>query len=444
MIRRHKPSTGLGNRVAAAWDMVRTSLWFVPGLMLAAGVALGAVMPGIDAGAGGEERAWWMNDGGAQDVINLLSTLLTAIIAMASMVFSITVVALSLAANSYGPRLIRTFRADMRTQLTMGLFVLTIAYLLIVLRSVRGDMAMAEVPRLAATVGTFLSLACIAALLLFIHSLARLIVADEVVRRVRRELDAAVAALPPAAREEGHPALLPEDFDARAAAIPLPREGYVQAVDCDALVAWAADRDLLVRFDFRPGDFVVDGDRKVRVYPPPADPDGARREIDRFIVSGQERTPTQDLEFAIRHLVEVAVRALSPGINDPFTAMAVVDRLRGGLSRLAGRRLPAQAVYDEAGTLRLFRRVTTYAGAVDAALDQIRQSGSRMPAVLIHMLEALGEIGGHCRTAEQRAALVRHAGLVRAAALRDVPEGADLDDVEAAFRRAIGQIHKHG
>ena len=435
--------SGLGNRLAASWDMVRTSLWLVPGLMFAAGGALAAIMLGIDAGAGGEDevRAWWMNGGGAEDVRNLLSTLLTAIITMASMVFSITVVALSLAANSYGPRLIRTFRADIRTQVVMGVFVLAIVYLLVVLREIRGDMPMAEVPHAAATVGTLLSIGCIVALLAFIHGVARSIVADEVVRRVRREFDSAVAALPPLGHEDGEGEALPGDFDARAARIPLPREGYVQAVDCDSLVAWAAERSLLVRLDFRPGDFVVDGDRKVLVYPAPADPEAARAGIDRFIVSGEDRTPTQDLEFAIRHLVEVAVRALSPGINDPFTAMAVIDRLRGGLSRLAGRRLPEQAVHDEAGALRLFRRVTTYAGAADAALNQIRQAGSKMPAVLIHMLGALGEIGGHCRTSGQRAVLTRHARLIRAAAMRDIPEGADLDDVEKAFRRTVAQLH---
>jgi uncharacterized membrane protein len=193
----------------------------------------------------------------------------------------------------------------------------------------------------------------------------------------------------------------------------------------------------VVRLDFRPGDFVVDGDKRVFVLPTPDDPERVRREIDRFIVSGQERTPTQDLEFAIRHLVEVAVRALSPGINDPYTAIAVIDRLRGGLSRLCKKQLPPAVMLDGNGQVRLTRRVTTYAGTVDAAFDQIRQAGSAKPAILIHMLEAVSAVAEHTKTDEQRSALARHAALVREAGMRDVSQLEDREDLERAFKGAM-------
>jgi uncharacterized membrane protein len=143
---------------------------------------------------------------------------------------------------------------------------------------------------------------------------------------------------------------------------------------------------------------------------------------------------------AIRHLVEVAVRALSPGINDPFTAIAAIDRLRGGLSRLCTKQLPSEVLCDGSGEVRLVRRVTTYAGALDAAFNQIRQAGSAKPAILIHMLEAIGAIVGHARSDEQRSALARHASVIRSAGLRDLAEPADRDDLEQAYTSAMAAI----
>jgi uncharacterized membrane protein len=203
------------------------------------------------------------------------------------------------------------------------------------------------------------------------------------------------------------------------------------------MLAWAERHNAILHLEFRAGDFIVSGDRRVHVYPPPPDAAKAREEIGRLIISGDERTPIQDLEFAIRHLVEVAVRALSPGINDPFTATVVIDRLRGALSRLMSRRLPPETLRDRSGKVRIYRQVTTYEGVLDAAFHQIRQAGSSHPAILIHMLEAIARIAEHTQLEEQRRALIRHANLIRAAGQRDIPEPADLEDMEQSFRRAI-------
>jgi uncharacterized membrane protein len=435
------------NWLLTIWDYVRTSLWFIPSIMILVAVGLAISMLQVDVGLGSEDRvrAWWINSGDGEDARNLISTLLSAIITMASMAFSVTVVALTLAANSYGSRLIRIFRADLRTQLVLGLFAMTIVYCLIVLRAIHGKAPIPEVPHASVTVGTVLVLICVLALIAFIQGVARSIVADEVVRRVRHDIDNAVAKLPELSQEnapEHAPADLPVDFDETAERIPLPYGGYVQAVDYGRILDWAERHDAVLRLEFRPGDFIVGGDRRVSVYPPPPDPEQVREEIGKHIVSGDERTPTQDLEFAFRHLVEVAVRALSPGINDPFTATVVIDRLRGALSRLLGRRLPPETMRDGSGKVRIYRQVTTYEGIVDAAFHQIRQAGSSHPAVLIHMLEAIARIAEHTRLDEQRHALIRHANLIRAAGRRDIPEPMDREDMEQSFRRAIAACER--
>ena len=428
------------------WDYLRTSLWFIPSIMALLGAGLAAVMLWLDPGGPGSPfRGWWMNNGNGEDVRNLLSTLLSAVITMASLVFSVTVLALTLAANAYGSRLVRIFRADLRTQSVLGLFSMTIVYCLIVLRSIHGEARMEDVPHLAVTAGTALALICVLALVAFIQSVARAIVADEVVRRVRWEVNTALAHLPELSEEdepEHGPAGLPPGFDQGAGAIPLPRGGYVQTVDYGEMLSWAERRNAILRLDFRAGDFIAEGDRRIHVYPAPADPGKARAELGRFIVSGDERTPVQDLEFAIRHLVEVALRALSPGINDPFTAMVVIDRLRDSLSRLMGRRLPPEIQRDGSGKVRIHREVSTYEGVMGAAFHQIRQAASSHSAVLIHMLEAIAGIAGHTRLDAQRRALMQHARLVLAAGRRDIAEPADRADLERCFERAIAACER--
>nr|WP_264185793.1 DUF2254 family protein [Roseicella aerolata] len=135
-------------------------------------------------------------------------------------------------------------------------------------------------------------------------------------------------------------------------------------------------------------------------------------------------------------MVEVAVRALSPGVNDPFTAIVVIDRLRGCLTRLAGRRLPMPVLCDASGRVRLVRETTSFGGVMDAALHQIRQAGAGHPAVVIHMLEALARIAEHARRPEQREAIARHVRMVAAAGLREAAEPGDRGDIERSVARA--------
>jgi uncharacterized membrane protein len=259
-----------------------------------------------------------------------------------------------------------------------------------------------------------------------------------VVERVGRELDAGIERLPAQAAEEG-PDRRGADEDGwtpwdAACHVGQRQEGYVQAIDYGGLLAWAERHGAVLRLDFRAGDFVVAGDRRILVYPPEAAAEAGA--ICELAVVGRERTPTQDIEFGVHHLVEVAVRALSPGVNDPFTALAVIDRLRGCLTRLAGRRLPSPILRDGVGRVRLVRETTTFAGLTDAAFHQIRQAGAGHPAVIIHLLEAIARVAEHARTEEQRGTLARHARMIAEAGLREAAEPGDRRDIERSFARA--------
>jgi uncharacterized membrane protein len=436
------------NRLRVIWDAVRTSLWLVPSIMILVAAGLAWAMLAVDAGLGGEDevRAWWMNAGSGDDARNLLSSLLTGVIAMASMAFSATVVVLTLAASQYGPRLIRVFRSDLTTQATLGTFAMTIVYLVLILRVVRADADFHDVPHAAVTLGTVLALGCVLALLVFVQEVSKIAVANEVVARVGREFDEAIEHLPIPRDDAGSKVGEHEETGGNlwqsAVAVAQRQEGYVQSLDHDALLAWAERHDAALRIDFRAGDFVVAGDRRILVWPPGAAKAAEHDAICEFAAVGTERTPVQDLEFAVRHLVEVAVRALSPGINDPATAIAVVDRLRGCLTRLAGRELPRRTLYGATGRLRLVRQTTTYAGILDAAFHQIRQAAAKHPAVVIHLLEAIGRIAEHARTEEQYAALTRHAHMIAEAGLREAAEPCDRGDIEQAMDKVEGRLKR--
>lgn len=196
--------------------------------------------------------------------------------------------------------------------------------------------------------------------------------------------------------------------------------GYVQGIDLDALMSIAREHDLLIHLECRPGDHVVRDCPVATVWPRASD--DVARAVNGALIVGSQRTPVQDLEFSIDQLVEVAVRALSPGINDPFTAMTCVDRLSASPCVLARRSIPSPVRRDEAGRARVVARPWTFGSALDAAFDQIRQYGHGSTAVSIRLVEGLALITRHVRRADDRAAVQRQ--------LEMIERGADaLDEV---------------
>ncbi len=390
---------------------------------------------------GGLQRLSWIYSGGAEGASLLLSTVAGSMIAIAGTVFSMTLVALSLASSQLGPRLLRNFMRDTANQVVLGTFVATFVYCLLVLRTVRRADEVAFVPHLSVSIGLLLAMLSIGVLIYFIHHVSVSIQADEVVARVGRELEQGVDRLFPGhlGRPESevskalHEADLPAGFTVDALPVRAPQDGYLQLIDADALMALAAEEDLLLRLERRPGHYLVKGRPMVMVWPGHHLTEGLVEKITAAFVFGNQRTAAQDVEFSFQQLVEIAVRALSPGINDPFTAIACVDRLGSGLCRLARRDMPSAHRFDDHGRLRLVAPRSSFAGIADSAFNQIRQNARSNPAVAIRLLEAIAQIAGHVQTASDAACLQRHARLIVKGAQEAVPEPDDLLDVEAAF-----------
>ncbi|MGE0565826.1 MAG: DUF2254 domain-containing protein [Pseudolabrys sp.] len=378
---------GIIPRLLTLWYAVSTSLWALPLLIVAGAIVAAYLALNVRLGGSGM-LASFLDRGSADAAAQFMSGLLTAMITMATLAISITMVVLTLAAQQLGPRIIRSFIADKKTQAALGLFLGTVAYLLVVLYSVSG--AGRTAPNLAISGGSLLVLISVAMLVVFVHHLANAIVADNAIARIGVQLDTDVSRLLPDADDMVGPA--PPKLDrTKAAAVRLEISGYVQAIDYEAIVNAACAADAIVEIGMRPGHFAVDGG-VIAWIAGGKDRDSLAHTIQNAVVVGAERTPVQDIEFSIRQMVEIAVRALSPGINDPFTAIAVLDRLSSSLAAVM-RRAPARSVLvDDQRKPRVIVSRSTFEGLVAAAFDQIRQNGAQKPAILIQMADNLCQL----------------------------------------------------
>ncbi len=325
-----------------------------------------------------------------------------------------------------GPRLLRNFIRDARNQTVLGIFLGTFAYALMVLRTVRTVEEDPFVPHLAITGALILALVAVGTLVWFVHHIATSINIETVVDVVQQDLCRAIATH---TRDERGPTRPPEAAGGR----PLAKAegGYVQALDEESLADWAHDHGVMVTLRVRPGDYVPSGFPLALL---PKEIEGAEAAIRAAVTLGHRPAALQDPEYSIRQLVEIAVRALSPGINDPFTAGSVVDHLGDALCRIAPRHLPTGVTLRE-GRPVLVHPVTDYDGLCDAMFHMIRQNAAGSVHVLGRMLDVLARVAEVEGRPDRRAELSRHAELVIAAARRDVADPSDLADLEDRSRR---------
>jgi len=432
----------LADRARVLADALASSLWPVPLAMVGLAVAVWWGATWLDAVLPPDVlQRWWLRSGSGDDARNLLSTLVTAIITISSIVFSITIVTLTLAANQFGSRLVRIYMSDLWSKLSLGLFVMTVMYCLLALRVVEKDMAPDQVPHVTVSVGLALAASCVLVLVVFLHNVARSIVADEVIRRVAAELEQAIGSLDDGARETDAGALATarRHETAGSAVLHSLKEGYVQAVRYEALLDAAQQHDVVVDLTFSPGGFMCRDGWLAHVHPAAGLTSELAARIHQAILIGPLRTPTQDLEYSMRHLIDVALRALSPGINDANTAMVVIDRLRGALSTVMRKRLRPSVYRDAAGKPRVLAPSHSYSDILEYAFAQIRRSASSQPAVILRLLAAIEGIAEHAELPEQIAALEVQA---RLAADQAVACAASENDRQIVTQRLQATLRK--
>ncbi|MBK5307487.1 MAG: DUF2254 domain-containing protein [Frankiaceae bacterium] len=385
------------NRLARLNESIRTGFWAIPAIavLVALGLALGLVR--LDRAHQRDLRyAFGAGPDGAREV---LSAITTSMITFTGLVFSITIVVLQLTSSQFSPRVLRTFLRDRQTQLSLGVFVATFVYAVMVLRTVNSSEAR-FVPAVATTVGMALLLLSVGVFVAYIHHIATAIQVSSIVEAVGREaIRTLEKQIPPGrGRVPGARPALP----APALLVPAASSGVIVSRNDTKLVRLAESADVVLVTEVAIGAFVPEGAPLFAVVGDPAKLDVAA--VCRAIHLGVDRTMKQDVDFGIRQLVDIGERALSPGINDPTTAVQALDQLHDILRRLATRSLPDGLHTDEAGTVRLIVPAHTMADFLALGLREIAQYGRDAIQVRDRLLTLLSDVTA-AAVPEHRAAL---------------------------------------
>lgn len=417
------------------WARTRDSLWFIPSIWVLVSGALALILIAVDS-----ETPDFATDyplvfgGGAEGARGLLSSIAGSMITVAGVTFSITLVALQLASSQFSPRVLRNFMGDRVTQIVLGSFIGTFTYSILVLRSIRSEAtdAQAFVPSLSVSVSIVLALVALGMLVFFIHHIATRIqistiiasIADETTERIRAEWR-------DADEDAGsHDDAVPEQ---QGTVITANRSGNLQLVDREGLGEVAGELLIVVRLEVRPGEWVQEGAPLFAVWPAETVSDELADRLRKHVTVGEQRSLEQDAAFGIRQLVDVALRAISPGINDPTSAADCIQRIGQVLVAAGSRRQPEPCLHDDDGSLRVFVPDRDFAELTELAFDQMRQYGHGNADVLVTMLDTLYLVAS-ALPAPRREPLHRQAALI-GRGLGAIPIDADRERVAAAIDR---------
>ena len=416
-------------RVAARyrWDRLQVSFWFVPALMALAAVLLAWTMYWVDSRIPNEtlQDSRFILSGSVGELRSSLLSMAGTVLATAGVVFTLLTLPLSTVAAQYGSRLLRLFLGDRTTQLVLGMFVATFVYCIAAALSIPPAEIEREGPQLTATVGVYLMLATFATLIVLVQHISTMLQAPNIAAAAAAELREVIGAeitgditSSDAGRGgfQTRPYQDASDTLAEAEGYPVRARstGYIQYIDPAILVTLAREKDLVMRLLHKPGHYIGSGAVVALVWPADRVDERLDKLMRRAFQIGNARTPTQDVEYAVNQLTEMAVRAMSPAINDPFTAMTCLDHIGDGLAQFIRQGEKGSHYTDRDGRLRLILEPVTFDALLSAAFDMLRHASCDNASVLLHMLAVIDVIGQEAKAPEARQLLQRHVGLILA------------------------------
>jgi uncharacterized membrane protein len=418
-----KYRTLVKTRIANIWEILHDSYWFTPSLMVIASIIAALVLLSIDHRIDMDVYKFGnislVYSGGIDSAREILSDIAASIIAIAGVSFSVTVVALSLASSEYGPRLLRHYMRNTGTQIVLGTFVSTFVYCLLVYCQIPDAGVWDQPPRLAVSFGVIMAFISIAVFIYFIHHMSEFMRADVIINAAFHELMERIEELFPEELgldveqiPENADFHLPHDFESNSMPLSVSTSAYLQAIASETLIELTMKHDLLIRLDCRPGEFLIRNRPISRVYPKDRISPELKTQLIAAFICGYHRTPEQDVGFAIDELVEIALRALSPGLNDPYTAISCIDRLTSGLCRLSERRFPSRIRFDAEHRVRIVARVFSFEELTEAAFGPIRRNARQNELVNRHLARSLRSIIDHTRCEARRNPLQAQLALV--------------------------------
>lgn len=399
-------------------NVLAASFWFLPMVLVAVAAVAALGLVGLEEYLDPRVVSQWpfLLTPGPDTARNLLSTIATAMAAIAATTFSLTIVALTLAAQQYTPKMLHNYMSNRGNQITLGVLVGTFVYAMLVLTYVRGEPE--PVPALALTGAVVLAVSGVGVFIYFIHHVANSLQGTDITagveRRTLKAIEHALVGQPGDARGEDEG--IPEG-------VPVPAEGssgYVQVIKIDELVKVLNKHDLVLTVQRNAGVFVPNGAVLAWLSPP----DRASQEMVSKVRShfkiGETRTQQQDVEYGIYQLVDIAVRSLSPAFNAVSTASTCLDHIGSILRRLASMELPPRRRYERNGKTRVIVDSPTFGDLLKLEFDQIRTFGESHQVILLQLLEVIEELEEVTDEPERRRLLVEHANHVAASAQRGI------------------------
>ena len=393
----------LMSRIAGryTWDRMSVNFMFIPGAMALGAVLLAWSMYWLDGQIPNEvlNTSRFVISGSPSELRGYLFTMAITVLTTAGVVFTLLTLPLSTVASQYGSRLIRVFLGDRTTQLVLGMFVATFAYCIFSALGIPPAEVEPDGPQITTTMGLYLLIVAFASLILLIQHISTMLQAPNIAATAGVELLKVV-------RETNQPETRGGEYQRQTVKIPpdslitaesrpvrANKPGYIQFVDPEYILPLAEKKDIVIRIVPKPGAFVRSGMVIAQVWPADRVDNDLGNEIRNTFHLGNQRTPTQDVEYAVNQLTEIAVRAMSPAINDPFTAMTCLDHIGDGLALFVRQGPIRPNIYDSHGQLRLIFEPVTFNELLSAAFDMLRHASANNASVLLHMLETINVIG---------------------------------------------------
>ena len=433
---------------------LRQNYWFWPSVMTVCAVLLGFVLPYLDARVGSD----WIREAGFVRTIEvdgaraILTTLATATLGVAGVAFSVTIVAVSFASSNYGPRLIGNFMKDRKNQVILGIFVATFVYCITVLTMVHartetsGTDLDAFVPHLSLYFALLLTLAAVGALIAYIHHIPESINIMNLTAEIGAKLQSSVIRM--LDEEDGRTCDMPdaEPMDVEswfeepqagdAHVVRAEVSGFLQQFDLENLAALARKKGIQIVLHRSPGDFLVTGETVLSARPARSGAGATTRRMRLCFTQGDNRTDSQDIFFLSDQLVEVLGRALSPGINDPRTAMLCLDWLRAGLVAFA-RRPPSQPARSDDPVL--YRRVA-FEDMLNRSFGEMRQYVAADRTVTLQAMDVLTDIALVSSREPMARACLQQMCQLAGSAMELLGESIARDEIAAALKRALQAV----
>jgi len=435
-------------RFAIVYDKLRGGYWFIPSVMTFVALVVALALYQIDQYVPNDllYNRLLIIQGSADQARNTLSGIAMTLVGVVGVVFSMTLVALTLASSTFGTFLLRAFLRDTTTQAVLGTYSATIGYCLLQLLFLPHDMRDNMFPQISVTFAVLLLMIDLAMLIYFFHHVSVSLQASTVTALVERELGYVIDNELGATRADK--AESSEIIETRRRRIQLEGRaveavgsGYICAFDYAGLTQAAVRHGLVFLMTRKTGEFVCAGEPLMLAWPADrTDTASLAHEVNRACVLGDTRTMLQDPLLGISQLVVIASRALSPAVNDPSTAMLCIDRLGQALGKIAAYGERTGCHYDAAKELRVIERGNNFDVFAGAAFNPIRQYGRGTAEVLMRMLAAVRSVALFCRTDAQRQVLLQHARLIVTDSVTGLPSEYDRERVKEAFEETVQAI----